>query len=219
MAGPARLLVRALTRAPGARGRSRSCRATCDAVEEGSGWPKSKRAPRPYEISPRVELQASTRPYNASRRRTAHATAAHLHARSVGLGTDRRHRDRGRAVRGSRVRARRARCSRSIPRALPAPLKAEPLDLDQPYPAAAERPVAVAGQRPVPPPDGVRRLQPDVRGVPPRARPRRRVGMRPVHRNRGDTLRLRVRPFAFSRRERLLRPRRQRPVVRLLPRR
>ena len=79
------------------------------------------------------------------------------------------------------------------------------------------RPRAVARQRPVRRADDLRRVQPDVRGVSPRARPRHLVGLRCAGRRRTHAPdRAAVRHAAAQRR---LLARGRRPVLRLLPRR
>ena len=129
-----------------------------------------------FDVSDRVALSGARAALSARPARAARSAAAHLHARSVGVrsasaasrrcsvpvrearaGPDRialRGQQRRRAGRAAR---RGARSRRSAP-------------------AAVERPVADAGQRPLPPADGLRRLQPDLRGVQARARPRHRLG-------------------------------------------
>ena len=102
------------------------------------------------------------------------AAAAHLHAGSVGVRPAGRRRDRQRAVRearagpiGSLFKMMRRRAEA---------LRAEATGSRRSASAALERARALAGQRPVSSADGLCGLQPDLRGVPARARPRHRLG-------------------------------------------
>ena len=121
---------------------------------------------------PRRRGRRLVRPYQRDAARAAGPAAADLHARSVGVGSASAAWRRSTCRTRSSSPGRSARCSRSSATARPTPLDASSARSRRSDAAALERPVAVAGQRPLPPADGLRRLQPDLRRVSTRARPR-----------------------------------------------
>ena len=140
-------------------------------------------------------FRRDVRPVSARRARAARAAAADLHARSVGLGPHRRRRDGAGALREARAGADRI-AVRDQQRRRARAAHGRAARSRRSAPAAVERAVADAGQRPLPPADGLRRLQPDLRGVPAARSAATSPGRSTAPAD--GPLRLVVRPFGFE---------------------